>query len=273
MDVNENLSSSELDDDVKISVVLREAPQKLRDHLLVNSQEFESDYNRLKAIIQAYLNTNKTWIANDFRELDPMEVDHIRNGKSKGNSKGNSKGGRKGNSKGKSKGQSTERSQGKGKSKSKGKCKGRGKPDNDRECYVCCKRGHFARDYWSRANYDMMVNEVVVNAETGKEFVFTIESVISDVTLSQGGCAEREDGLVMIDSGASVNVCPKWFGKSKLQQSDGATRLRGADGKPLQEYGKRQICLKIGGQTKRYDFHIVHVTKPILSVSYLCDME
>ena len=81
MDVYENLSSSKLDDDVKISVVLREAPQKLRDHLLVNS---ESDYNRLKAIIQAYLNTNKTWIANDLRESDPMEVNHISKGKSKG---------------------------------------------------------------------------------------------------------------------------------------------------------------------------------------------
>ena len=82
--------------------------------------------------------------------------------------------------------------------------------------------------------------------------MFTIENVISDVSLSQDGCAEREDGLVMIDSGASVNVCPKWFGKSKLQKSDDATRLRGADGRLLQEYGERQIWLKIGGTTKRY---------------------
>ena len=109
------------------------------------------------------------------------------------------------------------------------------------------------------------------NVETGTEFVFPIENVISDVTLSQDGCAEREDGLVMVDSGASVNVCPKWFGKSKLRQSGGATRIRGADGKPLQEYGKRQIWLKIGGQTKLYDFHVLDVTKPILSVSYLCE--
>ena len=35
VDVYENLSSSKLDDDLKISVVLRDAPQKLRDHLLV----------------------------------------------------------------------------------------------------------------------------------------------------------------------------------------------------------------------------------------------
>ena len=92
-----------------------------------------------------------------------------------------------------------------------------------------------------------MVNEVEVenvNAEPGKEYVYTIEHEINDVNLSQDGCVEREDGLVMIDSGASDNVCPKWFGNSKLEQSDGATCLRGANGKPLQEYGKRQIWLK-----------------------------
>ena len=82
--------------------------------------------------------------------------------------------------------------------------------------------------------------------------------------------AEREDGMVMIDSEASVNVCPKWFGKSKLEQSGGATCLSGANGKPLQEHGKRQIWLRICGQTKRYDFHVVNVTKPILSASCLC---
>ena len=85
--------------------------------------------------------------------------------------------------------------------------------------------------------------------------MFTIENVISDVTLSQHGCEVHEDGLVIIDSGASVNVHPNCLAKSKLQLSDGAIRLRGADERPVQEYGKRQIWLKIGGQTKRYDFH------------------
>ena len=88
--------------------------------------------------------------------------------------------------------------------------------------------------------------------------MYTIEHEINDVNLSQDGCVEREDGLVIIDSRASVNVCPKWFGNAKLEQSNGATCLRGANGKPLQEYGKRQIWLKIFGQTKRYDFHVVN---------------
>ena len=142
MDIYENFSSSKLDDDVEISVVLREAPQKLRDHVLENSQQFESNCNKLRAIIQANLNTNKTWIVNDFRETDPMEVDYIGKGKGKINSK------------------SKDRNQGKGKSKCNSKGKGIGKPDNDKECYVCGKRSHFARDCWSRANHDKMVNEV-----------------------------------------------------------------------------------------------------------------
>ena len=94
--------------------------------------------------------------------------------------------------------------------------------------------------------------------------MYTSEYEINDVNLSHDGCVEREDGLVMIDSGASVNVCPKCFGNSKLEQSDGATCLRGANEKPLQEYGKRQIGLKICGQTKRFDFHVVDVTETIL---------
>ena len=74
----------------------------------------------------------------------------------------------------------------------------------------------------------------------------------------------------MIDSGASVNVYPKWLGSSKLEQSDGVTCLRGANGKPLQEYGQRQFWLKICGQTTLYGFHVVDVTKPILSASCFC---
>ena len=44
----------------------------------------------------------------------------------------------------------------------KGKSKGKGaKSDKqDKECYVCGKKGHFQRDRWSRANQDRTVNEV-----------------------------------------------------------------------------------------------------------------
>ena len=139
---------------------------------------------------------------------------------------------------------------------------------------MCGKKGHFARDCWSRANQDRTVNEVggaKTGSNTSKEFVFAIEKVVKDVSLSQSGCEVSEYGLVMIDSRASVNACPKWFGKSTLQKSDGSELLRGADGRTLQVYGKRKIWLKIGNNLKRSDFHVVEVTKPILSVSYLCE--
>ena len=128
VDVNENLAASKLDDDVKISVVLREAPPKLRDNLLVNSQQFESNYNKMRATIQAYPNTNNSRVAKDFRrdttQSDPMEVDYI--------------------------------------GKEKGKVEGKdAKPDKqDKECHVCGKKGHFAQDCWSRAHQDKAVNEV-----------------------------------------------------------------------------------------------------------------
>ena len=77
VDVYEKLATSKLDDGVKISVVLREAPTKLRDNSLVNSQQFESNYNKWRAIIEL----QQSWPANDFRndtkESDPMEVDHM----------------------------------------------------------------------------------------------------------------------------------------------------------------------------------------------------
>ena len=88
--VYEKLATSMLDDDVKISVVLREARTKLRDNLLVNFRQFESNYSKFRAIIQAYSNTNKNSTASDFRndtkESDPKEVHHT--GKSKGKSSG-----------------------------------------------------------------------------------------------------------------------------------------------------------------------------------------
>ena len=182
----------------------------------MNSQQFEINYNKVRVIIHAYLNSNKSWIANDFRsdtkEIDPMEVDYM--DRSRGRGRGNE-----------------------------------AKSDKqDKECYVGGKKGHFARDSWSRINQDKTVNEVEgakADADATKELVFMTENVVKDVSLSQSGSESHEDGLVMIDSGAPVNVCSKRFGKSALEKSDGSVRLRGADGRLLQNYGTRQILLRI----------------------------
>ena len=140
VDVYEKHATFRLDDDVKISVVLREAPPKLRDKLLVSSQQFESNCKKLRAIINAYLNSNKSWIANYFRndtKSDPMEVGHTgkrKRQKAKGKrqqAKGKGQGPR-------AKGQGKSKDNGKGKSKCKGK--GAKSDKQDKERHVCGKK-------------------------------------------------------------------------------------------------------------------------------------
>ena len=81
------------------------------------------------------------------------------------------------------------------------------------------------------------------------------ENVVKDVRLSPSGCEVHQDGLVMIDSGASANVCPKWFGESILQESD---EVRTEEHSKITE---SVIWLKIGNNLRQYDFHVVEVTK------------
>ena len=93
-----------------------------------------------------------------------------------------------------------------------------------------------------------------VDSDAAKEFVCTIENIVKDVTLSQSGCEGHEDGLVMIDSGASVNVCPRFGNLFLFNQTDHFdSDVRTEE---LQGYGKRQLWLIIGHYLRRYDFHV-----------------
>ena len=83
--------------------------------------------------------------------------------------------------------------------------------------------------------------------DTAKEFVFTIFNVVNDDSLSQSGCEDIEDGLMVIDSGA----CPQVVLENRLFRKD-TPRLRGASN--LAEDRENNL--------KRYDFHVVEVTKP-----------
>ena len=84
-----------------------------------------SNCNKLRAIIQADLNSNKSWTANDrndTKESDPMKFDHVSRGNGNGKSKDKIKG----------------KDSRKGQSKSKGKG---AKPDkNDKACCECGKK-------------------------------------------------------------------------------------------------------------------------------------
>ena len=116
-------------------------------------------------------------------------------------------------SKSKGTGEGKDNGEGNGKEKAKAKAKRAKSDQQDKEFFVCGKKARFARECWSRANQDRTVNEVegaTVDSDAATEFVFTIENIVivKDVGLSSSGFEVHEDGLVMIDSGASVHVCP-----------------------------------------------------------------
>ena len=62
VDMYENLAGPKLDEDVKIIVVMRETPMKLRDNVQDKPQQFETNF-KLRAVSQAFLNTNRKWKA------------------------------------------------------------------------------------------------------------------------------------------------------------------------------------------------------------------
>ena len=144
---------------MNIGVLLRQTPPKLRDKLLVKSYQFESTYNKLRAITHAYLNSDKSWIANDSRsdtkESDLKEVDYS------------------GKVIGKDRGKRTAKEQGNGKSKGKKwqKMAKEQSPTNKTNRAACAKGSHFARERRSRRHQDKTVSEVEgakVNADTAK---------------------------------------------------------------------------------------------------------
>ena len=141
--------------------------------------------------------------------------------------------------------------------KAQGQGQGQGQEEKsdkqDKECNVCGKKGPFARDCWSRANQNRTVNEVegaTVDSDAAQELVFTIE-----------------------------NLEPKWLRRSRRWFGDDRQRsisqclsqvVWGICSRETRRT-KRQIWLRVGNRLRRYDFHVVEVTKPILGVSYLCE--
>ena len=139
-------------------------------------------------------------------------------------------------SRGKGKGKGND----KGKSNGKGKSKGKGtKPAIQRVLRVRRKRALRTRLLvTSKPRQNSQRGErCKVDSDAGKEFVFAVENAAKNVSPSHSGCEINEDGLVMIDSGASVGVCPKWFGASGVGR---ISSTPGCGGGALRGNGKRQ---------------------------------
>ena len=131
----------ELPDKIKVTILVENAPMKLRDHLQVNADRFQR-YADVRSVIMSYLSTRKFSTQSTDRQDDPMQVDAF---KGLPYHKGKGKGG-KNKGKGDSDMDTSWQAGTKGKASAKGKgrgMKGKGKSEPFQGyCGFCGAWGH-----------------------------------------------------------------------------------------------------------------------------------
>ena len=120
----ESMASEKLNDSVKRQILQEQAPSAIKMQLL--TQTF-TDYEDMRGVVLSYVVTSRDWTATLKAQRgrgDAMDVDAItfKGGKPKGEAKGYSKG--------------------------KGKDKGKAAEKEQRDCWICGKKGHLSKDCW-----------------------------------------------------------------------------------------------------------------------------
>lgn len=159
------VANEEISDSMKLSVLLKVVPQKLRQHLQLQLTD-ETDYATTKEKVISYERTTTSWSSQAvYQELKikdkpanddgpaAMDVDRVKGrekGK-KGKGKSSTKDGKDGKGKGKWKSDGKSKSKDKGKYKSSGKAadgfgRGKGKGIAKDQCKLCGGFGHWGKE-------------------------------------------------------------------------------------------------------------------------------
>ena len=92
MDQYELAMGRGLDDEIKVALLVSRVPSNLRDYLEVSAGQFEGDYDRMKNVVQQFLQVRRGRDEQETGASDTaIEVDYIQKG-CKGSSTGKGKG-------------------------------------------------------------------------------------------------------------------------------------------------------------------------------------
>ena len=246
-------SSDTLQDTIK-AAILAQNPQdpEWRRHVGLNATRLQG-YDALKSEWKAMHQAYRQWSMADGNDTTPMEVDALMKGK--GKNKGKGKGKEKGKDKGKEKG--------KGKSKDKAK---EGISDmSNVKCFFCKERGHARKDCpkfsaWL-AEKKTVGHEQSAHSIEEDGWIFVLDH-------------EHEElcELIMIDSGASVHVCPPDHGQENgLLKSSKTRPLLTASGAEMKQHGMRQVSCDTEDGKITTDYRALDVRRPIWSLGSMMD--
>ena len=153
---------------------------------------------------------------------------------------------------------------GKGKSKTKSKDKSKGETP-DLTCFFCKEKGHARKDCPKFATW------VAEKKSAGHEqSANSIEEVGWIFALEQ----EHEElcELIMVDSGASVHVCPPDHGRENgLRRSSETRPLVTASGAEMKQYGMRRVSCDTEVGKITTDYRVLDVRRPIWSLGSMID--
>ena len=180
-----------------------------------------------------------------------MEVDALPKGKGKGKEKGIEKGKEKG------------KEEGRAKSKDKPK---EGTPEtSSTKCFFCKEKGHARKDCpkfsaWF-AEKKTVGHGQSANAIVEDGWIFAV-----------GHEHEELCELIMIDSGASVHVCPREHGQENGLRNSSETRpLVTASGAEMKQHGMRHVSYDTEVGKVTTDYRVLDVRRRIWSLGSMMD--